>query len=1408
QRLLLVIHHLAVDGVSWRILFEDLQQAYEQLSRGLPLALPGKTSSQRDWAEQLQRHAGEGAMAQLAYWQAQAADVSAELPWDRAEGGQANRDGSTVYSRLDKATTRRLLQEAPAAYRTQVNDLLLTALAQVICRWTGQPHTLVQLEGHGREDLFDSIDLTRSVGWFTSVFPLRLTPAAGLGDSLKAIKEQLRAIPDKGLGFGVLSRLAPAPVRAQLAGLPVPSITFNYLGQFDASFEAGEAAFWLPCDEARGAEQDAGAPLGNALSLNGQVFDGELSLGWSFSDARFDHATIQALADAYSQALAALVEHCCQPEAGALTPSDVPLAQLTQAQLDALPLAAASVQDLYPLSPMQQGMLFHSLYEQASGDYVNQLRVDIDGLDPARFHVAWQATLQAHDILRTGFLWQGGLSQPLQVVLREAEVPFAVHDWQARTDLDADLDALAVAERLQGFDLQQAPLLRVQLIARGAGRYHLLLTHHHILLDGWSHSQLIGEVLARYAGEQTPPAAGRYRDYIAWLQRQDSAALEAFWRAQLAELEQPTHLAPAQRAGNAVAVEGHGEHHALLDAVATARLASFAREQKVTLNTLVQAAWLLLLQRYTGQQSVCFGATVAGRPAELPGMEQQMGLFINTLPVIATPRAQQTVGDWLQAVQARNLALREFEHAPLFEIQRLAGQGGGALFDNLLVFENFPVSQVLEQAAPQALGFGAVSNHEQTSYPLSLAVNQGEQIALHYRYALQAFDAQAIERLAGHLGNLLQAMAASAQQALGEVSMLDAAEQASLREAGNDTAVEHRLDLSIPAQVQAQAAATPDAIALVFGEQVLSYQQLDCLANQWAHRLQAAGVGPDVLVGVAAERSLETVVALLAVLKAGGAYVPLDPDYPRERLAYMIEDSGIKLLLTQAQVREQLLVPATLECLLLDQPLTGYPVHAPALAFAGEQLAYVIYTSGSTGKPKGVAVRHAGLCNHMAWMRELLPLSADDRVLQKTALSFDASVWEFWLPLISGAQLVLAEPGQAQSLTRLWQQVEAQGITVLQSAPSLLQALLGQADPRQLASLHTILCGGEALTAQLCEQLRARWQGRLINLYGPTEATIDSTAYEVEQQVSMPVLPLGRPIDNATAHVLDAALQLCPAGVPGELYIGGEGLARGYHQRASLTAERFVPDPFARQPGARLYRSGDLVRRGEQGLLEYLGRIDHQVKLRGLRIELGEIEALLQALDEVRDAVVLAVEGSSGVQLVGYVVPAGTRPGDADGLRESLKAQLRTVLPEYMVPNQLVLLEQLPLNPSGKLDRRALPAPDLAPTRHVAPQSELEQHLAQIWEQVLGVARVGLQDDFFALGGHSLLATQVVVRIREQLGLEVQLKTLFGAKDLGAFCEAVQALDVGHEPLMDELAKSLEALERLTGDELEKLISE
>ncbi|TBV04729.1 non-ribosomal peptide synthase/polyketide synthase, partial [Stutzerimonas kirkiae] len=1375
QRLLLAIHHQVVDGVSWRILLEDLQTAYAQLGIGQVVSLPSKTSSTKAWAEHLRDYAASEALQkELLYWKAELADASAELPCDNPEGSLQGLYTASAQTRLSQTCTRQLLQHAPSAYRTQVNDLLLTALARVIARWTARSDVLIQLEGHGREDLFDDIDLTRTVGWFTSVFPVKLTPTETLDGSIKRVKEQLRSIPNKGIGFGALRYLGEEQTQQALAQLSVPRITFNYLGQFDGSFaqeqDDGEGAFLTPALESPGASQSELAPLGNWLSINGQVYGGELSLNWSFSREMFKAETIQRLAQEYTEELEALIAHCTDENTFGLTPSDVPLAGLSQEQLDVLPIPSGDIEDIYPLSPMQQGMLFHTLYAQEGGDYINQMRVDVDGLDVERFQQAWQTAVDRHEVLRASFVTQ--FEQPLQVIRRQMEISFTSLDWSAQADIQKSLDTWTEADRQKGFDLLNDPLLRIAVIRTDENSHQLIYTSHHILMDGWSNSQLLGEVLQAYAGVLSNPQTGRYRDYIDWLLKQDKAISEVFWKAQLKDLQEPTRLAQAIRQDKADLGTGHGDHYQVLDQRQTQRLSEFARQHRVTVNTLVQAAWLLLLQRYTGQDTISFGATVAGRPAELKGVEQQLGLFINTLPVIASPKPEQSVAQWIEQVQAQNLALREHEHTALYEVQRWAGLGGEALFDNILVFENYPISEALQQGAPDGLKFGVAANQEQTNYPLTLAISLGDALLVHYRYDNEHFSTAVVQKIAQHFGNLLQALTQQAQQTLGELPLLSQEEQKQIVYDWNRTEASYPSDQCIHQLIEAQAEKTPDAVAVIFGEQALTYQQLNQRSNQLAHKLRELGVGPDVLVGIAVERSLEMVVGLLAILKAGGAYVPLDPEYPQERLAYMMAHSEARILLTLESLVDHIpAANAITWCLDRDwHEIAHYSKATPEFASDPENLAYCIYTSGSTGKPKGVTIRHRALVNFLVSMEKQPGLDACDRVLALTSLSFDIAGLELYLSLMVGASLVLLAGQENRDPQALLSLIERQAVNTIQATPSTWRMLLDVAPVNAFQNCR-LISGGEALAPDLAERL-LRQAGCAWNLYGPTETTIWSGAYCLDAEHSLPLL--GKPIANTSMYLLDASFEILPIGVAGELLIGGEGLARGYHLRSSLTAERFIPDPFdgSEQGGGRLYRTGDLARYHPDGVIEYVSRIDHQVKIRGFRIELGEIEANLLEHSAVREAVVIDVDGASGRQLVAYLVSISALDVEQQHqLRNGLRDKLRSNLPDYMIPAHLLFLDKLPLTPNGKLDRKALPKPDASQLQqaYVAPQSDLEQQIAAIWADVLKVEKVGLTDNFFELGGHSLLATQVISRIRQALNIELPLRTLFEAPVLMEF---------------------------------------
>ncbi|KAA8718660.1 non-ribosomal peptide synthetase [Pseudomonas cannabina] len=1392
QRLLLVIHHLAVDGVSWRVLLEDLQQAYAALAAGQPLTLAPKTTSLKRWAEQLQQYAtGEKLTAERDYWLHALQGADQPLPRDKPDGSMRNRDAAHASSWLSKDLTHKLLKVAPAAYRTQVNDLLLTALAQVLCEWSQQPSVLVQLEGHGREDLFEDTDLSRTVGWFSSLFPVRLTPHIAPGVSLCGIKEQLRAVPNKGIGYGVLRHMADSTFAQQLAALPQARVIFNYLGQFDGSFNEQQGALLVPSADSVGVALCEDGPLGNWLSLNGQVFDGQLQLDWTFSREVYQASTIDTLARRYEQALTTLIEHCIAGHQG-VTPSDFPLAHLTQAQLDALPIAAGEIEDIYPLSPMQQGMLFHSLFDAGAGNYINQMRVDISGLDVPRFQQAWQSAIDNHEVLRSCFVSQS--EQSLQVVQRQVMLPFV--ELEARGKPQSWLDDWAQADRRQGFDLARGPLLRLAVVRTDDDRWQLIYTSHHILMDGWSSSRLLGEVLQRYSGQAPTKQAGRYRDYIQWLQDQDADLSERFWTAELAELVEPTRL--LQAFNTSTDQQGYGDYIQLIDADGTRRLSEFAREQHVTLNTLVQSAWLLLLQRYTGQSSVTFGATVAGRPAELPGVEEQLGLFINTLPVIASPRSEQTVGDWVQQVQAKNIALREHEHTPLYDLQRWARNSGEALFDNILVFENYPVSDAL-QRAPEGLTFSDLRNQEQAHYPLTLVVEANDVLSVRFSYDRQHFSAEGILQLAAHFDHLLQSLSACATARLGELAL----------PVGWTQSVQcYPSEQCAHQRIETQAERTPQAIALSFGTEQLSYQQLNSRANQLAHKLCEQCVGPDVRVGLAAERSLEMIVGMLAILKAGGAYVPLDPDYPQDRLSFLMQDSGIELLLTQAHLLGQLPIPAHVQTLDLADSLDGYSTENPINQTAPDNLAYVIYTSGSTGKPKGTLLAHHNLMRLFAATDNWFKFDEKDVWTLFHSFAFDFSVWEIFGALLHGGRLVIVPREVTRSPEDFHALLVEQRVTMLNQTPSAFKQLMRVAcDSPAPMSLEKVIFGGEALDVASLKPWFDRFgdqAAQLINMYGITETTVHVTYRPItEADTQNPASPIGEAIPDLSWYVLDADFNPVAQGCSGELHIGHAGLARGYHNRAALTAERFVPDPFSND-GGRLYRTGDLARYKAAGVIEYAGRIDHQVKIRGFRIELGEIEARLQAHPAVREVVVLAIEG----QLAAYLLPAQPDQ-DQQALRETLKAELRAHLPDYMVPTHFIVLDKLPLTANGKLDRKALPAPDAGQLQaaYVAPQGELEEQLAAVWSDVLKVGQVGRSGNFFELGGHSLLAVQMLVRVREQLQREVGLKDLFEQPVLADFCATLQEKNGESDHALDELTKSLEALKRLSAEEIDNLIA-
>ncbi|MEX5617404.1 amino acid adenylation domain-containing protein, partial [Pseudomonas syringae] len=930
---------------------------------------------------------------------------------------------------------------------------------------------------------------------------------------------------------------------------------------------------------------------------------------------------------------------------------------------------------------------------------------------------------------------------------------------------------------------EQGPLLRVRLLNLNTDEHVLILTQHHIVSDGWSMPIMVDELVRLYEGYSQGREVSltaldlQYADYALWQRTWMEAGEQArqldYWKQQLGD-QQPILELPADyprpvvqsHAGARLAVE---LEPALIDG-----LKQVARQQGVTLFMLLLASFQSLLHRHSGQSDIRVGVPIANRNrAETEGL---IGFFVNTQVLRAEFDVHTTFNELLQQVKHTALQAQAHQELPFEQlVEALQPQRSLSHSPLFQVMFNHQSQASADVRALQGLQVEALLPD---SYPaqFDLTLNTAEHdggLSAGLTYATALFDPRTIERMAGHWLALLQAICANAAQRIAEVPMLDRAERQQILHDWNATAADFPSETCLHSLIEAQVRATPDAPALIFAAEQMSYAQLNARANQLAHRLRESGVGPDVLVGICVERSLQLVIGLLAIIKAGGAYVPLDPDYPEDRLAYMMHDSGIGLLLTQTSLQERLPVPAQVHSLCLDQDgdwLEDYSTANPANLSHPLNLAYVIYTSGSTGKPKGAGNSHRALVNRLHWMQKAYALDGSDTVLQKTPFSFDVSVWEFFWPLMTGARLAMALPGDHRDPERLVQTIREHQVTTLHFVPSMLQAFLTHPQVESCKTLRRVVCSGEALPAELAAQVLKRLPlAGLYNLYGPTEAAIDVTHWTCTTDDMLSV-PIGRPIDNLKTHILDDGLLPAAQGVAAELYLGGVGLARGYHNRAALTAERFVPDPFDEQGGGRLYRTGDLARYRDTGVIDYAGRIDHQVKIRGLRIELGEIEACLLEHDSVHEAVVIDVDGPSGKQLAAYLVVEH----HDDQLRDALKAFLKESLPDYMVPTHFIVLNRMPLSANGKLDRKALPKPDASQLQrqYVAPCTEQEQQMASIWADVLKVERVGLSDDFFELGGHSLLATQLISRIHTGLGIDIPLRLIFEKPQLNEFIQA------------------------------------
>jgi amino acid adenylation domain-containing protein/non-ribosomal peptide synthase protein (TIGR01720 family) len=1393
DRLLLAAHHLVIDGVSWRIVLEDLELGMRQQAAGQPIDLGPKTASIRQWGEAAVGRARAAlAESDARYWAAQAQVPSADASELRADARDCYGTARVKAAKLSVDLTRALLTTAHAAYHTEINDLLLVAFGRALQRWRGGAGTLITMEGHGRDPETGLPPVERTVGWFTCLYPVLLTLAGDdLGAQVKHVKETLRAVPAKGIDFGLRTYLAPREA-ATLAPAPAARISFNYLGQFGEE-SGGRFAF---------ADEPTGAPIGphviraHELEAGAIVVRGQLALSLTYPPERDATGAMTRLLAGWAGELETVIAHCAGRRTEEKTPADFTSRLFTlpgyEAFLRARNWPAHAVEDVCRLSPLQAGLLFESVFDGASPAYCVQMSYRLRGrLAPDPWVRAWHELAQRHSTLRANFI-HAGVDEPFQIVWKERAVEVTMTDLRG---VDAAVQAARIAaaraaDLARGFDLERDALWRVSGWQTTDDSFEIIWSYHHLLLDGWSlgivHRDLLQANRALAAGEPIVwTTASPYRDYVGWLARRDHPASRAFWAGYLADYEQPATVARFGGGADGARFEP-AEHTLDLGAKMSGELRALAARAAVTLNILFQAAWGLVLARHNRTEDVVFGAVVSGRPADLPGVEEMVGLFICTVPVRVRPIAGSSWLALLRELQAHALAAEAHHHFPLGEIQALTALGR-ELFDHLLVFENYPLNRAGTDAAAGGLRVEELQAHDRTHYNLDLTVDPGESIAIKFGYNRSIYGGEQIVRVAGHLRRVLEQALARPEAALGDLALLTPAETRIVLETFNATALAWPQDRTVVDLIEEVVARVPAATAVVHGATRLTYRELEDRANQLAHLLQRRGVGPEVVVGLCVERSVDMITGVLGIWKAGGAYVPLDPLYPAERLAFMVRDARGRVMVTQTALRDRL-PPGDTDCVWIDgEEIAAAPTSTVGPGLRPENLAYLIYTSGSTGRPKGVLVEHRSLVNLAVAGRIAYGLKEDaERLLQVASLSFDVFASDCLRALTNGGTLVICDAEERLDPAALCALLQRHRITLLESTPGLILPLMAHVRARRvtLPDLRVLVIGSDTLAAPEYRRLVADFGAtmRILNGYGVTEATIDTCLFEESESVpATGATPIGRPMANMQLYVLDAAMRACPIGVGGELFIGGAGLARGYHARPELNAERFV---LVNLGGGRqrLYRTGDLARWRADGNVEFLGRGDQQVKVRGFRVEPGEIEARLRTHSAVREAVVLARAVGGDHALVAYVVAAG------EWSPAELRRHVQAELPEHMIPSHWVPLGQLPLSPNGKIDRRALPAPEAgAGTRdgnEVAPRSAVEETLAAIWCDVLQVSRVGREDDFFTLGGHSLKAMQVASRVEQAFGVRPGLRAFFARPTIAGLAALVAqgAGSVGREP--------------------------
>lgn len=1391
--LFITVHHLVMDGISWRIFTEDFRTEYQNLIEGNTTTI-SKTSSFKKWSENLKTYARTDQLKrETKYWLTTLTDKPSSLPTDFNKGN--NRAAtSMITKKMSVAATKLLLSDVQKTYNTQINDILLTSLVDILRNWTGNTDVLINLEGHGRENGFENTDISRTIGWFTTIFPVEFSTEwffnKDLGAAIKSVKEQIRKIPKKGLSYGIARYLSEDKVtRDLLISKKNAEISFNYMGQFS---NGSKVSAIVPSNYHVDTDRTNQGLREHLIEINCSIQENILVLNWTFSKSKYKFDTIDKLASQYILVLEKFINHCMNKNKSESTPSDFPLATLNQSELDYIEESYdGQIEDIWNPTPLQEGMLFHTLYDDKRSMYYVQSCSELHGkIDFSIFNKSWNILIDRHDILRSQFILEK-IDKPLLLVNKKIHFNIEVFDRSiySKQQNDKFFEELVEIDRHESINLTIAPLMKIKLIKYSDHLTKMIWGYHHAIMDGWTYTLIMNDLFSIYRDLKTNNFQEfldkhSFANYITWRKEKKAQEVErSFWSKELKGIQEATSLNINDKKDKNTG-STNNTLSLLLSKKETKILDLAAKRNKVTLNTLCLGSWALLLSKYSSSKDVIFGVTGSGRSTEIIDSEDTVGLFINTLPMRIILENDTEISVWLKDIQNKQWQLREYEYSSLSDIKEWSEMDNSSpLFNQIFVFENYPS---IDRNPNQKNDFVMKNQHsiEHTNYPLSVTVKPGEQIELEISYIENEYTSISIRRMLEHFKNIALELANTRITTVNHVNMLGIEEEYKIiNEFNHEIEFPESRD-NIISIFKNAAEKNPSQIAIISGNKKINYEELDKKSDMLALSLLQKGIKRNEFIGLSMNKSIELFIGLLGILKAGAAYVPIDPEYPEQRISHLIKDSAIDLILSDEKSLGQLnnylcevLTINELESAEKIKNLIDFP------KVLSNDICYVNYTSGSTGKPKGVMVTHGNLVNiNNSWRNDYNLLETNAH-LQMASLSFDVFTGDWVRALCSGKKLVLCERDQLLDPMKLYKLMVNEKVDVGEFVPVVLRSLINYLNNinKSLDFMKLVICGSDSwYTSEYNYFLKFCGPNtRLVNSFGLTEVTIDSSYFERKELFNSSeekLVPIGKPFKNQQFLILDKNQKLQPINVPGELYIGGAGVSKGYVNNEELTKKSFLINPWDKSRNSNMYKTGDLARFLEDGNVELLGRTDSQVKVRGFRIEIGEIELTLKKHPLINKALVLThTETTDNKVIVAYVVTTQTLSRDD---YKDIKEFLSGYLPWYMIPSFIKEIETIPITPNGKIDKLALPTlKDIKSNMYQAstsPTTENEIRLRDIWEVVLGIKSPSIEENFYDLGGNSLLATQLALKIKKVFNTDISVKDVLKNPTIQGFAKTLR----------------------------------